>query len=82
MWGIIPVMSATADRVREIVATLPEPLQRQVLEYARQLSQSLSLRGIPLGELQKMAGLLSDEEANAILNAIESAFEQVDPNEW
>ncbi len=74
-------MSAIADRVREVVATLPEPLQQRVLEYARQLSQT-TLRGIPLKDLQAIAGLLTDEDVEAILDAIESGCEQVNPDEW
>ncbi|BCW94959.1 MAG: hypothetical protein WHS44_08060 [Fimbriimonadales bacterium] len=75
-------MSTIADRVREMVERLPEPLQQQVLEYAQRLSQNVPLRGIPLAEFEKHAGLLSAEDADAILQAIEAGCEQVDPDEW
>ncbi|MEJ5252013.1 MAG: hypothetical protein WHX60_09010 [Armatimonadota bacterium] len=70
------------ERIREVVASLPEPLQEQVLEYVRQLSQSTALRGIPLKDLQERVEPLTDEEAEAILHAIELGCEQVNPDEW
>lgn len=72
----------TAERIRELVASLPEPLQQQVLEYVRQLGQNGTLRGIPLKDLRERADLLTDEEAEAILHAIEMGCEQVNPDEW
>jgi hypothetical protein len=74
-------MSVIADRVRELVATLPEELQEQILEYASQLSQATP-RGIPVSDFQAIAGLLSDEDAEAILHAIEQDCEQIHPDEW
>jgi hypothetical protein len=74
-------MSVIADRVRELVAALPENLQQQILEYASQLSQTAP-RGIPVDDFQAIAGLLSDEDAEAILSAIEHDCEQICPNEW
>jgi cytochrome c553 len=74
-------MSVIADRVRELVATLPEELQEQILEYASQLSQATP-RGIPVSDFQAIADLLSDEDAEAILHAIEQDCEQIHPDEW
>jgi len=74
-------MSLIADRVRELVASLPENLQKQILEYVNQLSRTAPC-GIPVSEFHAMAGLLSDEDAEAILHAIEQDCEQVHPNEW
>jgi hypothetical protein len=74
-------MSVIADRVRELVAALPENLQQQILEYVSQLSQTAP-RGIPGDDFQAIAGLLSDEDAEAILSAIEHDCEQICPNEW
>jgi hypothetical protein len=74
-------MSVIANRVRELVATLPEELQEQILEYASQLSQATP-RGIPVSDFQAIAGLLSDEDAEAILHAIEQDCEQIHPDEW
>jgi hypothetical protein len=74
-------MSVIADRVRELVAALPENLQQQILEYASQLNQTAP-RGIPVDDFQAIAGLLSDEDAEAILSAIEHDCEQICPNEW
>ena len=73
-------MSLIADRVRELVALLPENLQ-QVLEYANELSQATP-RGIPVRDFQAVTGLLSDEDAEAILHAIEQDCEQINPDEW
>jgi hypothetical protein len=74
-------MSLIADRVRELVASLPENLQKQILEYVNQLSRTAPC-GIPVSEFHAMAGLLSDEDAEAILHAIEQDCEQVHANEW
>ncbi len=74
-------MSVIADCVRELVAALPENLQQQILEYVSQLSQTAP-RGIPVDDFQAIAGLLSDEDAEAILSAIEHDCEQICPNEW
>jgi hypothetical protein len=71
-------MSPIADRVRELVALLPENLQQQVLEYASELSQATP-RGIPVSDFQAVAGLLSDEDAEAILHAIQRDCEQINP---
>jgi hypothetical protein len=71
-------MSLIADRVRELVALLPENLQQQVLEYANELSQATP-RGIPVRDFQAVTGLLSDEDAEAILHAIEQDCEQINP---
>jgi hypothetical protein len=74
-------MSLIADRVRELVASLPENLQKQVLDYANQLSRAAPC-GIPASDFYAIAGLLSDEDAEAILHAVEQDCEQVHPNEW
>jgi hypothetical protein len=74
-------MSLIADRVRELVALLPENLQQQVLKYASELSQATP-RSIPVSDFQAVTGLLSDEDAEAILYAIEQDCEQINPDEW
>lgn len=75
-------MGVIVERICEVVAGLPEPLQQQVLEYAQQLSERVALRGIPLADLQAREKLLSDEDADAILHAVETGCEQVNPDEW
>ena len=73
-------MSVIADCVRELVAALPENLQQQILEYVIQLSQTAP-RGIPVDDFQAIAGLLSDEDAEAIF-AIEHDCEQICPADF
>ncbi len=48
-----------------------------------QLSQAQeSLPGVPLGELLKYAGAISDEDAQLMIQAIEAECERIDLSEW
>ena len=62
---------------------LPIAQQQRVLDYARSLSTSAPrLLGVPGRELLDLAGSISDEDAKAMMDAIEEGCEQVDLNEW
>ena len=60
---------------------LPPPLQRKVVNYAHSLTQPRP-RGTPAKQLLKFAGILSPEEAKAMMDAIEEGCERIDANEW
>ena len=69
-----------SDLLKE-VEQLPPSLQRKVVVYAHSLSQTRP-RGTPGKQLLKFAGILSPEEAKAMMDAIEEGCERIDPNEW
>jgi hypothetical protein len=69
-----------SDLLKE-VEQLPPPLQRKVVAYAHSLARARP-RGTPGNELLKFAGILSPEEAKAMMDAIEEGCERIDPNEW
>lgn len=69
-----------SDLLKE-VEQLPPPLQRKVVAYAHSLSQARP-QGTPGKQLLKFAGILSPEEAKAMMDAIEEGCERIDPNEW
>ncbi len=73
-----------ADLDRELAACLSrlDPDQRrQVLEYARALSETPA-RGVPGTALKRFAGIISAEDAREINAAIEEGCERVDPRDW
>ena len=63
------------------VEQLPPPLQRKVLEYAHSL-QKKTPKGTAGKDLREFAGILSPEEAEAMLKVIEEGCERIDPNGW
>jgi hypothetical protein len=69
-----------SDLLRE-VSQLTPPQQRRVVEYAHSLVTSRP-RGTPGRQLLKFAGILSAEEAKAMMDAIEEGCERVDANGW
>jgi hypothetical protein len=66
--------------LNEIDKMTPER-QMRVLEFARNLSNPLP-PGVPGKDLLQFGGFLTDEEADAMLQAIEEGCEQVYPSEW
>ena len=68
------------DLLKE-VEQLPPPLQRKVVSYAHSLAKPRP-RGTPAKQLLKFAGILSPEEAKAMMDAIEEGCERIDANEW
>ncbi|HYJ80533.1 MAG TPA: hypothetical protein VEW03_13050 [Longimicrobiaceae bacterium] len=73
---------ATIEReIRERLSMLRPDQQRQVLEYARALSEAPE-RGVPGKALLRFAGTIPAEEVQAIERAIEEGREGVDPRGW
>jgi hypothetical protein len=73
--------SAIKTRVIEQLDTLPENLQRQVLEFVEAL-QVIARQGVPGKQLLQFAGAIPLDDLESIHQAIENGCEQVDPNEW
>ena len=73
--------TATKNALLKEVGQLPPPLQRKVVDFAHSLAKSRP-RGTPAKQLLKFAGILSPEEAKAMMDAIEEGCERIDPNEW
>ena len=69
-----------SDLLKEVERLSP-PLQRKVISYAHSLAQPRP-RGTPGRQLLKYAGILSPEEAKAMMDAIEEGCERIDPSEW
>ena len=79
------------DALLEQLAKLPVGDQRQVLEYAQELSSkptAVSLQNVsrPVGvsgsSLLRFAGTISKEDGQIMIDAIEAGCERVDSNEW
>jgi hypothetical protein len=68
------------ELIRE-VEQLPQPLQKKVLEYAHSLKKRTP-RGTSGKELREFAGILTPEEAKAMIKVIEEGCERIDPNGW
>jgi len=69
-----------ATLIQEIdseVARLPENLQRQVLEFVRQLKHQ-KLSGIRGDDMLRFAGLFTSEEAEEMMSAISQGCGRVD----
>lgn len=73
--------SATQNDLLKEVEQLSPPLQRKVVDFAHSLAQARP-RGTPGRQLLKFAGILSPEEAKAMMDAIEEGCERIDANEW
>jgi hypothetical protein len=73
--------SAIQNDLLKQVEQLSPPLQRKVVDFARSLAQSRP-RGIPGRQLLEFVGILSPEEAKAMMDAIEEDCERIDPNDW
>jgi hypothetical protein len=72
---------AVKSEIERELERLPPHLQRRVLEFARALVLSQP-KGMSGDYLLKFAGILSDEDADAMLKAIDEGCEQVDPDGW
>ena len=68
-------------KVIEQLETLPENLQRQVLEFMQGL-QSVTGRGVPGKQLLRFAGSIPVKDLELIRQTIENGCERVDVNEW
>ena len=68
-------------KVIEKLDTLPENLQRQVLEFVQAL-QVFAQRGVPGKQLLEFAGAIPSDDLETMRQTIEGGCEQVDLNEW
>ena len=73
--------AAIQSELLKEVEQLPPPLQQKVVDFAHSLAHPRP-RGTPGKQLLEFAGILSPEEATAMMNAIEEDCERIDPNEW
>jgi hypothetical protein len=69
------------DKVVEHLATLPDSLQRQVLEFVQTLKASIR-QGVPGRELLQFAGAIPLDDLQLMRQAIEAGCEQVELDEW
>lgn len=69
------------DQVIEQLRSMPQPLQRQVLKFARTLFSS-QIQGVPGQQLLQFAGAIPRDDLQLMQKAIEQDCEQVDMNEW
>ena len=68
-------------QVLQQMETLPESLQRQVLEFIQAL-QLLTQRGVSGKQLLRFAGTIPSEDLELMRKAIEAECERVDLDEW
>jgi len=73
--------AAIQEALLREVEQLPPPLQRKVVDFAHSLAQPRP-RGTPGRQLLEFAGVLSSQEAEAMMAAVEEGCERIDPNEW
>lgn len=69
------------EKVVEQLRSLPDDLQRQVLEFTRVLALSVP-RGVAGKQLLQFAGVIPPSDVELMQGAIEQGCEQVDANEW
>ena len=60
---------------------MPQPLQKQVLEFVRSLVK-VEIRGTPGQQLLRFAGSIPSDELQLMREAIEQDCERVDIDEW
>ncbi|MBD2579474.1 hypothetical protein [Oscillatoria sp. FACHB-1406] len=69
------------DQVIEQLRAMPQPLQRQVLKFARTLFSG-QIQGVPGQQLLQFAGAIPREDLQMMQEAIEQDCERIDLNEW
>ncbi|NJM99727.1 MAG: hypothetical protein HC800_23615 [Phormidesmis sp. RL_2_1] len=69
------------DEVVEQLKVMPQPLQRQVLEFVRSLVK-VEVRGTPGQQLLRFAGSIPSNDLQLMREAIEQNCERVDIDEW
>lgn len=76
------MVSSTLEReLHEIGERLPEPKQREVVEYARSLAKPRP-RGVSGKEFLALTGTIEPDDIELMKQAIEEGCERVDPDEW
>lgn len=74
-------MAALERELHERLSLLGPDQQRQVLEYARALSEAPQ-RGVPGQALLRFAGGIPADDLRVIAQAVEEGCEGVDPRGW
>ncbi len=69
------------DEVVEQLNGMPQSLQKQVLEFAKTLTNS-AFQGVPGYQLLQFAGTIQPDDLALMREAIEQNCERVDANEW
>lgn len=69
------------DQVIEQLRLMPQPLQWQVLKFARTLI-AVQIQGVPGQQLLQFAGVIPADDLQSTQEAIEQGCEQVDLNDW
>lgn len=69
------------DEVVEQLKVMPQPLQRQVLEFVRSLAK-VEIRGTPGHQLLRFAGAIPPDDLQLMHEAIEQDCEQANLDEW
>lgn len=69
------------DEVVEQLKVMPQPLQKQVLEFVRSLVKA-EVRGTPGHQLLRFAGSIPSDDLQLMREAIERDCERVDIDEW
>lgn len=67
--------------VIEQLTSLPDDLQRQVLEFVRALKSS-ARRGVPGERLIRFAGFIPIDDLELMSKAIDQDCRKIDPHEW
>ncbi len=73
----IPIIEEVVEKLR----VMPQPLQRQVLEFVRSLVKA-EVRGTPGQQLLRFAGSIPSDDLQLMRDAIEQDCERVDVGEW
>jgi hypothetical protein len=69
------------DEVVEQLKVMPQPLQRQVLEFVRSLVKT-EVRGTAGQQLLRFAGSILPDDLQLMSKAIEQDCERIDVDEW
>lgn len=73
----IPIINEVVEQLK----VMPQPLQRQVLEFVRSLVKA-EIRGTPGQQLLRFAGSIPSDDLQLMGEAIEQDCERVDIDEW
>ena len=73
--------TSSSDQIIQQLNIIPQDLQYQVLEFARNLTKS-KIKGVPGKELLKFAGSIPKEDLQLMSEAIKQDCEKVDFDEW
>ena len=75
------MMDTLKTELLEQIEKLTPPQQKQVLDFALELTGDLP-EGTPLKDLLKFAGTIPSEDLEQMKQAIEEGCEQVHESEW